>query len=211
MSLEGIWSRKEIQSASMIQGARMIRDPRAIWFRSLALALLGCAVLFLPRALLAQASPTEIGPGSYFAVGGTASLYQSAYGQRTLGGASVYADANMTWRYGLESEARWLNQNEDPATHAHETTYLAGPRYSFRAGGIAPYAKLLVGEGVFSFPYNYAEGHYLVMAPGAGVDLKVGPRIRLRLIDVEYQVWPQFSFGAIHPYGVSFGLSYRIF
>lgn len=186
-------------------------SPGAARSRLVPVAFFAFAILFLPRAGWAQAAPTEIGPGSYFAVGGTASLFQAAYGQRELGGVAVYADANMTWRYGLEGEARWLNQNEDPATHAHETTYLVGPRYSFRDGGIAPYAKLLAGAGIFSFPYNYAQGNYLVVAPGAGVDLKVGKRIRLRLIDVEYQVWPQFSFGEIHPYGVSFGLSYRIF
>ncbi len=176
---------------------------------ALRLTLVALALLFVPRTGSAQAFPTEIGPGSYVAVGGTASIYQSDYGHRVLGGASLYADANMTWRYGLEGEARWLRYRQD--SDAHETTYLAGPRFSFRAGGIAPYAKVLVGVGIFNFPFNYAQGNYLVVAPGAGVDWTVSKRIKLRLVDVEYQMWPEFSFGAIHPYGASFGLSYRIF
>jgi hypothetical protein len=39
----------------------------------------------------------------------------------------------------------------------------------------------------------------------------LGQNLKIRLIDVEYQQWPQFTFGTINPYGVSFGLSYRVF
>jgi hypothetical protein len=35
--------------------------------------------------------------------------------------------------------------------------------------------------------------------------------LNIRLIDVEYQKWPQFTFGTFPPYGVGFGLSYHIF
>ncbi len=72
--------------------------------------------------------------------------------------------------------------------------------------------KLLVGNGNFYFPYNYAKGSYFVLAPGAGIDMQVGhSKFILRLIDVEYQDWPQFSFGPMHSYGVSTGISYRFY
>jgi hypothetical protein len=73
-----------------------------------------------------------------------------------------------------------------------------------------PYAKILVGGGRFDFPFNYGTGNYFVVAPGAGVDLRLGHRIQLRLVDYEYQLWPGFTFGSIHPYGVSAGISYQI-
>jgi hypothetical protein len=73
-----------------------------------------------------------------------------------------------------------------------------------------PYVKLLVGGGRLVFPYGFGPGNYFVVAPGSGVDLRLGQRVRLRLIDFEYQVWPGFTYGSLHPYGVSVGISYQI-
>ena len=47
------------------------------------------------------------------------------------------------------------------------------------------------------------------IAPGAGVDLRLGQRWRVRLVDFEYQDWPGFTYGAIHPYGVTAGISFQ--
>jgi hypothetical protein len=41
------------------------------------------------------------------------------------------------------------------------------------------------------------------------VDLRLGQRWRVRLADFEYQDWPGFTFGAIHPYGVTAGISFQ--
>ena len=38
----------------------------------------------------------------------------------------------------------------------------------------------------------------------------LGQRIRVRLADVEYQVWPGFTFGSLHPYGISAGISFQV-
>jgi hypothetical protein len=156
----------------------------------------------------AQALPTATGPGTYIIVGGTLSGFQSDYGKQTITGASAYVDSNLFWRYGVETEARW---SVYPNFGERQSTLLAGPRWSFRAKGLVPYVKLLAGGGRFDFPYGYGHGNYFVVAPGAGVDLRLGEKIRLRLIDVEYQEWPRFSFGLIHPYGVSAGLSFQLF
>jgi Outer membrane protein beta-barrel domain len=169
--------------------------------------LLACAV-----SAAAQEIPTEVRPGAGLTVGGTVSEYKLSYGENSLGGASVYTDFNLTTHYGIEGEARWLLYHQQ--ANVHTTTWLVGPRvlFDFRAlHGMTPYVKLLVGDGDFNFPYNYATGQYFVMAPGAGVDLPIAHRLNIRLIDVEYQTWPQFSFGALHTYGVSAGISYHIF
>jgi hypothetical protein len=91
-----------------------------------------------------------------------------------------------------------------------QTTLLAGPRWSLRPGGFVPYVKLLVGGGRFEFPYGFGHGDYLVVAPGAGIDLRVSGKIGIRLVDFEYQEWPGFTFGALHPYGFSTGISIQI-
>jgi hypothetical protein len=73
------------------------------------------------------------------------------------------------------------------------------------------YGKGMVGIGQFNFPYNYAKGTYLVIAPGGGVDYRWTRRMTVRLADVEYQIWPQFTYGSMTSAGVSVGLRYNIF
>jgi hypothetical protein len=159
------------------------------------------------RAGRAQAMPTATGPGMYLIVGGTVSSFQSDYGKQIIAGAGMYVDANLFWRYGMEAEVRRMAY---PTFGERQTTALVGPRWSLRAKGLVPYAKLLVGGGRFDFPYGYAKGDYFVVAPGAGVDLRMGQKVRLRLVDFEYQTWPGFSFGPLHPYGISAGISVQL-
>lgn len=154
----------------------------------------------------AQAVPTATGPGGRLSLGIAGSAFQADYGKRYIGGAAAYIDANLTPHLGLEAEARTLHFHEEAGIR--QTTYLAGPRFTLRPHALAPYAKVLVGMGQFHYPYGYADGRYFVVAPGAGVDLRLARSgIKLRLIDFEYQDWPQFTFGQLHPYGISAGVS----
>jgi hypothetical protein len=159
------------------------------------------------HTVFAQALPTASGPGAYVIAGGTFSEFQADYGSRSISGAGVYVDSNLTWQLGIEAETRRMVY---PDFGERQSTLLAGPRWSFRPKGFVPYVKLLAGGGRFDFPYGFGTGNYFVVAPGAGVDLRLGERVRLRLADFEYQVWPGFTFGSIHPYGVSAGISYQI-
>ena len=163
--------------------------------------------LIAERTAHAQALPTATGPGMYVIVGGTFSEFEGDYGKQAISGGSVYVDSNLFWRYGIETEVRRMVY---PDFGERQTTLLAGPRWSFRAKGLVPYVKVLAGAGQFEFPYGYGHGNYFVVAPGAGVDLRLGEKIRVRLIDVEYQEWPSFSFGQIHPYGISAGISFQL-
>jgi hypothetical protein len=43
------------------------------------------------------------------------------------------------------------------------------------------------------------------------VDYRVNHRIHIRVADVEYQDWPQFTYGAMTSVGVSAGLRVGIF
>jgi hypothetical protein len=156
----------------------------------------------------AQALPTATGPGRYITVGVTGALFDSNYGQRWVSGYSIYADVNRTWRYGAEFRAQSLRYNQEQGIR--ETSYLVGPRVTFPHHRWLPYARVLLGAGIFNAPYNYATGSYFVVAPGGGVDYTIG-RVKVRLIDLEYQAWPNFTFGELHPYGGSAGISLRVF
>jgi hypothetical protein len=165
--------------------------------------LLGC------RNINAQALPTATAPGAYISVGTTYSFFDSGYGRQKVQGFGTYVDINPIRAVGIEAEGRWLKQSRSPSMS--EFTYLVGPRVQFRRGPYTPYVKALVGLSYFGFPYDSARGRYFAIAPGAGVDLMLGNNLKIRLIDIEYQQLPQFTFGRISPYGISSGVSYRVF
>jgi hypothetical protein len=161
------------------------------------------------RSAQAQQLPTATAPGAYITLGGTYSEFKAKYPDTTLSGAGAYVDVNFRRQIGLEFEGHYLKNGE--VSGSYQTTYLAGPRLELHRGRLAPYAKGLIGNGHLVFPYGYGYGNYLVLAPGGGLDVRVTEKIKVRLIDFEYQVWPQFSLGEISPYGVSAGLSYEIY
>jgi len=163
----------------------------------------------------AQKLPTATAPGAYLAVGGTYSEVQAQYPQRLLGGAGIYVDLNIRRHFGVEGEVRFLRQNQ--LEGSNETTYLVGPRFELHRGRFSPYVKGLAGGGHLVFPYGYGYGNYTVVAFGGGLDLNLTEKIKLRAFDFEYQDWPLFNLGpgyqqySITPYGVSAGLSYRVY
>ena len=160
----------------------------------------------------AQSPESATGGDQRLTVGGDINATYLGYGKRWIGGAGASLDANLTWRLGVEGEANFTFYRAQSDTHA--TTYLLGPRYQLNAVGSSdryrPYVKFLIGDGEFNFPYNYGHGSYFVMAPGGGVDYRVNDRFRLRLIDFEYQYWPQFTFGAVSNYSFTTGVRYSI-
>jgi len=177
----------------------------------LAVALtLTCALAFGSSEARAQATPTAIGPGSYLSLGIAASGFQQDYGKRYIGGETVYVDANVYRRIGIELEARRLNFHT--AEDVKENTYLAGIKISTHPRNLRPYAKLLAGRGTLDFPFHYAVGSYFVVAPAAGLDWHLrDSRWSIRVVDFQYQIWPQFSYGELHPYGISSGVSFDLF
>jgi hypothetical protein len=124
-------------------------------------------------------------------------------------GITAFADLETKRRIGIEGEARWLVFHQTANVNA--TTYTAGARYHFDFGRFQPYAKGLVGIGNFNFPYNLATGQYLVVEPGGGVDWHFNRRIRVRIVDAEYQLWPQFTYGRLNVLSVSTGIRVNIF
>jgi hypothetical protein len=180
------------------------------WLMRRLLASIGTALLLIlvDTKASAQAVPTATGPGSTIVAGVGASLLNSPYGQRNLGGGFIFADIQPHWRYGVELEARYLRLHT--SEEVSEKNYLAGPRVLLRSGLWQPYAKFLIGDGHIDLPFQYAHGDFLTLVPGAGLDLEMNDYTNVRVIDLEYQVWREFPFGSMNPYGISAGMSFRL-
>ncbi len=158
----------------------------------------------------AQAVATATGPGSSVVIGGGLSAFQTDYGHNHIGGGFVFADVNPHWRVGFEGEARFLRWHANE--QVTETTYLGGIRVILwpHPGRFQPYGKFLAGAGEITLPYHYAHGGFLTYAPGAGLDYTLNDRLAVRVVDFEYQHWPNFTYGALSPYGLSAGISLRL-
>jgi opacity protein-like surface antigen len=152
--------------------------------------------------------------------GGLASAFQPNYAgglvasssSDPLFGMGAYVDVKLTRWFQAEAEGRWLRFNS--FISITEDNYLLGPRvpiHRFHWMGATPYGKVLFGMGKMTFEYNDAYGHFTDIAYGGGLDLKLNKRWTLRAADFEYQQWPNWVNGSLHPYGASAGIGYRIF
>jgi hypothetical protein len=158
----------------------------------------------------AQVEESAQAGGLALSAGGTFSGYYVGYGQRKMVGPTAFVDFGSRSPFSIEAEARWLDLHETAGVH--DETYLAGPRYAFKeVSGFRPYAKFLIGDGEFTFPYNLAHGSYFVVAPGVGVERRLSKRVYWRVVDFEYQYWSQFTYGSLPSYGISSGLRVHIF
>ena len=184
------------------QGARLLAT---------ALCAVGLVALAfaIPRAASAQVVPAGDAGGYNLTVGATATGDYLQYGARKMLGIAAIADLDTKRRIGVEGEAQWLIFHQ--TANVHTTTYLIGPRYHLTYGRFQPYVKGLVGFGQFNYPYNLGTDTDFVVEPGGGVDFRVTRRIRIRVADFEYQIWPQFHYGALTSYGLSTGIRVRIF
>ncbi len=198
---------------------RSVANRRAGFVNLKLAAIAGCALWLGSgggRTAHAQRLPTATAPGASLSVGGTYSYFQAQYPQVDVGGAGAYVDLNFRRQLGLEFEGRWLRKGE--VGGSKESTFLAGPRIEFHRKRFSPYAKGMIGAGNLTFPYtpDYY-GTFFVFAGGAGLDVSLTENLKLRLIDFEYQRWPEFNFGVpgsnypISPYGISAGISYRVY
>jgi hypothetical protein len=186
------------------------------WRGALLLVVLLAGCLGLGRTALAQTAPAADAGGARLSVGGTASAFDLGYGQVKILGASAFVDADTLRHFGFEGEARWLQfhvapWNKGPAAAENASTYMIGARYSRYYGRFQPYAKGIVGFGMFNYPYNLGSETDLVVAPGGGFDYRLTRRIRLRAVDFEYQMWPQFHYGMMSTFGLSTGIKVKIF
>ncbi len=157
-----------------------------------------------------QALPTAARAGD-LQLGGGFTIANSDYSPDHVKGLLVYGDFDFREHFGVEAEFHHVSGDQ-----LYERTYEIGGRYVRHYGLLAPYAKVLVGRGVFNFPLpasapagsqnpNLA---YNILAAGIGVDLAVRRTINAR-IEYEYQTWPGFPPNGLQPSMISIGAAYH--
>lgn len=158
---------------------------------------------------------TQTQPSAYtsplsMAVGAEGSAFNPNYGPNWIYGGGFFVDLRFTRWVQAEAEGRWLRAHQ--FDDIYEDNYLIGPRVPIHTfGRFTPYAKVLIGVGTMNFQNNYAYGRFTNIAYGGGVDIAVSNRVTFRAVDFEYQQWPNWVQGTLSPYGISSGISYRIF
>jgi hypothetical protein len=133
---------------------------------------------------------------------------QSDYALKRYNGYGAYGD--LDFRNGLGIEAAFHFISDWRTNGIYERTYEIGGRYSRHYGRYQPYAKAMVGRGVFNFPNNTANLAYNLFAFGGGLDIRLRPYLNTR-IEYEAQKWlsgPLLPNG-ISPNLLSVGVAYR--
>jgi hypothetical protein len=171
-------------------------------------ALLGCSLLVLPFAN-SQALPTATGRGS-LQVGGGWTYAHPDYGQKSIQGATIFADLNLTHHISGEAEFHYIALSTP--TDLGENSFLVGPRFMYNRGRYTLYGKGLIGIGDIDIqeiqdnPQGGA-GKYLAVGLGGGIDVRATSHLVIRPIDFEYQHWNYQS--GLTPLAITFGVAYR--
>jgi hypothetical protein len=148
-------------------------------------------------------------------LGATFNLGNSDYTTPILKGFGFYTTLDFRRHFGIEGEFHHLD-DPNAARGIYERTYEVGPRYVLHYGRLAPYAKFMIGRGVFNFPpspANPAGGSvanlaYNMWAGGLGADYRIRPSIKLR-VDYEFQRWAGFPPNGLSPGVFSLGVAYH--
>lgn len=172
-------------------------------------------VLGLSIASYGQAIPmakrlghVQVGAGFSFAV--------PDYGGTYIKGFTVYGDADLWRRLGLEADAHFVNILTP--TDIGENTFLIGPRFSLvRQGRLNAYVKALGGVGRFQYQDGtYQPSHtdtFGVYSLGGGIEFRASPHLNIRAVDIEAQRWPSygtpgFPAHGLTPFVTTFGAAY---
>ena len=95
-----------------------------------------------------------------------------------------------------------------------ETSYLVGPRISYRRRRLNLYGKIMVGRGTISTVHptlpNTSSTYNIIPAYGGGLDYQFSRKLNLRVVDFEVQKWPDFEPHTLSPLAISIGLMYVI-
>jgi opacity protein-like surface antigen len=187
--------------------------------------LLAAASVAAPAQVLATATAHQVS----ITAGGMVSIFQTDYtgllnpsssglsyypaaqsSSQPLVGVGAYVDVKLTRWVQLEAEGRWQRFNQ--YSGISQDNYLIGPRlpvYHFWRSSV--YAKALAGSSKMNFDSYGDNGTFTALAFGGGMDVKLTRRLSVRLVDVEYQYWPEWGNSSLSPYGASMGVGYRIF
>jgi len=162
----------------------------------------------------AQAAPTATRRAE-LQLGGSFSLLDPDYGSGHWKGYGIYGDLDLSHHLGIEID---FHQAPGNTPILYERTYEIGPRYSRTIHErFVPYAKGLIGRGVFNFAgpnssgqqVNVANLAYNTFSLGGGLDIRVKPYLNVRAFDYEWQHWSSFPPDGLTPQLLTFGVAYH--
>ncbi len=152
------------------------------------------------RETASRAGDLQVGGGFVFAKSG----YN--FTPIHLIGGAAYTTFDWRTHYGAEFDFRHNRSSADSTVY--ERTYEIGPRAYLTRGAFEPYAKFLIGRGVYNFHNSIANVAYNMYTFGGGADFRVRPSINVRA-DYEYQNWMGFPLGTLHPSVFTLGVAYH--
>lgn len=168
--------------------------------------LIFVGLLGTASVLHAQATPAASRLGD-LQIGAGYSNANSDYSPTTrYQGFAIYGDFDFIPHFGVEAEFHLVS--EHTSNQYYEKTYEVGGRYFRTYGPFIPYAKLMVGRGVFNYQFSQANLAYNMFAAGAGLDYKLRSYLNLRG-DFEYQRWNGFPPRGLAPTVVTVGVAYH--
>jgi len=167
-------------------------------------------VLLIPSLGRAQALPTATAAGS-LQIGAGYTYANPDYGQKSIAGASGFADFDFGEHLGVEADVHYI-AFKTPLDLA-ENTYLIGPRLLLHHGRFTLYGKVLAGYGDLVVQeqqdnIGHPSGFYFAYAGGGGIDIRATDRITIRAIDLEAQKWPNYGNG-LSPIVYTVGAAYH--
>ena len=162
-----------------------------------------CVLVGGASLLQAQAKPTAARTGDLQLgvdyVGGKSDYNGGVKGE------GFYTTFDFTRRFGGEFD---IHQANTSSGSVYERTYEIGARYYKNYGRVAPYAKVMIGRGVFNFPFGEANLAYNMFALGGGADVRITRYLNARA-DYEYQFWESFPPNGLNPQLFTIGVAYH--
>lgn len=166
-------------------------------------------------AAYAQVAPSVQGGNSTLWAGAEFSSFDSDYANsKRLLGIGVLVDYNVTQRFGVEAEGRWMKWNAVGQQSQYD--YLVGGKARLiQFHRFSGNAKFLVGGVWITYPYGVGTGSYFALAPGGYGEYRISRRFAVRG-DYEYQFIPSapgfqgLPSHGLNPNGFSAGVTYRI-
>ena len=177
--------------------------------------LLGlCLVLSVPLASVAQ---DEFPKAEVF---GGYSYFRANPDDFNLHGWDASVTGNITGWFGVEGD--FSGHYGSPSVYGFNVpmvdisshTFMAGPKFTYRSGAVAPFGHFLIGAA------RAATGAYgitlsdtaLAAAIGGGIDIKVNDRFAVRAIQADYlmtrfKVGPAIAFSGLDDRQDNFRLS----
>ncbi len=139
-------------------------------------------------------------------VGGGYTSANSDYLSNRINGYTFYGDFDFFCHLGVEADFHQVR--DSGSSKVYERTYEVGVRYVRHYGRLGPYAKIIIGRGVFNYPQNEANLAYNMYGLGGGIDIAILPRINVRG-DYEYQNWSSFKPNGLTPQLITIGVAYH--